>query len=76
MNAITVTLSDERLLKLTKMANSLGITTEELVRLSVEDLLGKPDQAFEEATKKVLEKNAELYRRLAGCTAISNWGRY
>jgi hypothetical protein len=65
MNAITVTLSDERLLKLTRMADSLGITTEELVRLSVEDLLGKPDQAFEEATKKVLEKNAELYRRLA-----------
>jgi len=65
MNAITVTLSDERLLKLTKMADSLGITTEELVRLSVEDLLGKPDQAFEEATRKVLEKNAELYRRLA-----------
>ena len=65
MNAITVTLSDERLLKLTKMADSLGITTEELVRLSVEDLLGRPDQAFEEATKKVLEKNAELYRRLA-----------
>ena len=65
MNAITITLSDERLLKLTKMADSLGITTEELVRLSVEDLLGKPDQAFEEATKKVLEKNAELYRRLA-----------
>ena len=65
MNAITITLSDERLLKLTKMADSLGITTEELVRLSVEDLLSRPDQAFEEATKKVLEKNAELYRRLA-----------
>ena len=65
MNAITVTLSDERLLKLTKMADSLGITTEELVRLSVEDLLSRPDQAFEEAARKVLEKNAELYRRLA-----------
>ena len=39
MNAITITLSDERLLKLKEMAKRFGIMPEELVRLSVEDLL-------------------------------------
>ncbi len=65
MNAITITLPDERLLKLREMADGFGVTPEESVRLSVEDLLTRPDRAFEEATRKVLEKNAELYRRLA-----------
>lgn len=65
MNVITITLPDERLLKLKEMAEIFGVTPEELVRLSVEDMLTRPDRAFEEATRKVLEKNAELYRRLA-----------
>lgn len=65
MNVITITLPEERLLKLKEMADSLGVTSEELVRLSIDDLLTRPDRAFEEATRKVLEKNAELYRRLA-----------
>lgn len=65
MNAITITLPDERLLKLKEMADSLGVTSEELVRLSIDDLLTRPDRAFEDATREVLEKNAELYRRLA-----------
>ena len=64
MNVITITLPEERLLKLKEMADSLGVTSEELVRLSIDDLLTRPDRAFEEATRKVLEKNAELYRRL------------
>lgn len=65
MNTITITLPDERLLKLKEMADSFGVTSEELIHLSIEDLLTRPDRAFEEATRKVLEKNAELYRRLA-----------
>ncbi len=65
MNAITITLPEERLLKLKEMADSLGVTSEELVRLSIDDLLTRQDRAFEEATREVLEKNAELYRRLA-----------
>ena len=65
MNVIRIMLPDERLLKLKELADSFGVTPEALVRLSVEDLLIRPDRAFEEATRKVLEKNAELYRRLA-----------
>lgn len=38
---------------------------EELVRVSIEELLSRPDEAFERAVEYVLEKNAELYQRLA-----------
>jgi hypothetical protein len=33
--------------------------------VGVEELIAKPDEKFEEAARHVLEKNAELYRRLA-----------
>jgi predicted transcriptional regulator len=65
MSAITVTLPDERLVKLKEIAANLGVTPEELVRLSVEELLTRPDQAFQQAVERVLEKNKELYGRLA-----------
>jgi hypothetical protein len=65
MKEITITLPDQKLLKLKEMAEHFGITPEALVRLSVEDLLTRPDQAFEAATSRVLDKNADLYSRLA-----------
>jgi len=65
MSAITVELPDERLLRLKEIAASSGVTPEELVRLSVEQLLTRPDGAFQEAMQRILDKNRELYRRLA-----------
>ena len=65
MSAITITLPDERLVKLREIAASFGVTPEDLVRLSVEELLTRPDQAFEEAVNAVLSRNQELYKRLA-----------
>lgn len=46
-------------------ATRLGIAPEDLVRAAVTDLLTAPDQAFQAASKRILERNAELYRRLA-----------
>jgi predicted transcriptional regulator len=65
MSAITVTLPDERLAKLREFASRLSVTPEELVRVSIDDLLDQPDESFERAVDPVLRKNAELYRRLA-----------
>jgi hypothetical protein len=65
MTAITITLSDDRLLKLKEMATEIGVTPEELVRVSIEELLAKPEDSFKQAVAYVLKKNAELYRRLA-----------
>lgn len=65
MNTITLALPEDRLLKLKEMAGRLGITPEDLVRVSVEELLGRPEEDFRKATDYVLKKNADLYRRLA-----------
>jgi hypothetical protein len=62
---ITITLPDDRLLKLKERATRLSVSPEELVRVSIEELLSRPDEAFQRAVNYVLEKNAELYRRLA-----------
>ena len=64
MSTITITLPDERLNRLERRAADLGITVEELVRLSVDELLAKTDEAFEQAVNRVLEKNKDLYERL------------
>jgi hypothetical protein len=65
MTSISVTLPNDRLLKLQEIAARLGVTPEDLVRISIEELLARPDDAFQQAVDYVLNKNAELYRRLA-----------
>jgi hypothetical protein len=65
MNAITITLPADHLVRLQELAARFGVSPEELVRVGVEELLARPDDAFERTVKEVLEKNAELYRRLA-----------
>ncbi|MCI0393467.1 MAG: DNA-binding protein [Chloroflexi bacterium] len=65
MTSITITLPDDRLQKLNEIANRFSITPEELVRASVEELLTRPDEEFLQALEYILDKNAELYRRLA-----------
>lgn len=65
MSFITIDLAEERLLKLREIAARLGVSPEELVRMSVEELLARPEEDFQRASDYVLRKNAELYRRLA-----------
>jgi hypothetical protein len=65
MSTITVDLPEEHLVKLEEMARQLGVVPEELVRVSIEELLARPEADFEQAVAYVLTKNAELYRRLA-----------
>ncbi len=64
MTTITLTLPDEDIEKLKEMAMRLHISPEELARLSIQDLLARPDEAFQSAADYVLNKNAELYKRL------------
>ncbi len=65
MTTITISLPDDRLLKLKEAAAHLGVAPEELVRVSIEELLTRPEEDFNRAVDYVLRKNAELYRRLA-----------
>jgi predicted transcriptional regulator len=65
MSSITVTVSDDRLAKLKEIAGRYSISPEDLIRVSIDELLARPDETFEKAAKCVLNKNSELYRRLA-----------
>ena len=65
MSAITIDLPDEHLSRLEEVAARFGLSAEELARIGIEELLARPDEKFESASDYVLNKNAELYRRLA-----------
>ena len=62
---ITISLPDDRLQKLKEIAARFSVAPEELVRVSIEELLTRPEEEFRRALEYVLNKNAELYRRLA-----------
>ena len=65
MSTLTIALTEERLQKLEEIARRFQIAPEELVRVSIEELLSLPDDNFRKALDLVLKKNAELYQRLA-----------
>ncbi len=65
MTTLTITLPDDTLARLKEIAARFQISPEDLARLSVEELLSRPDDAFQHATDYVLKKNTDLYQRLA-----------
>ncbi len=65
MTRITIPLSEERLAQLRVLAEQAGLAPEEFLRRQVEQLLDQPDEQFRQAAAHVLQKNAELYRRLS-----------
>ncbi len=64
METITITVTNDRLIKLKQVAADFDVTLEELVCLSVENLLLQPEVAFQRAMEYTLDKNRELYQRL------------
>ena len=65
MTTITISISDDRMRQLREKASHFQVAPEELVRVSLEDLLARPEEDFRQALEYVLKKNAELYQRLA-----------
>lgn len=65
MATLTISLSDEEMRRLETIGKREGLTVEQMVRLGINDFIGPPDDAFHAAAKRVMEKNAELYRRLS-----------
>lgn len=51
--------------KLSAEAKRLGIAPEDLARAALSDLLSAPDADFQNAARRVLTKNRDLYKRLA-----------
>lgn len=65
MQTLEVELPDQTAAKLEEAAQTLGVTSAQLLQLSVEEKLARLDVDFQAAASYVLDKNAELYRRLA-----------
>lgn len=65
MSSITIDIQDEQLQKLQELANSQGLSPEELLQASLKDWLSSPKPESTQAMDYVLKKNAELYQRLA-----------
>jgi len=65
MTTIIVQLEEAKAQSLREKAKRYGLNQEEFLTASLEDLIGQPDNDFDEAARRVLSKNKELYRRLA-----------
>ncbi len=65
MSTLTITLSEDRLARLQEIASRFNVKAEDLARVSIEELLRQPDETFKQAAEYILNKNADLYRRLA-----------
>jgi hypothetical protein len=65
MQTIEVQLTEQIAAKLQEAAQRLGVTIEDLLHASVKEKLARLDEDFLTATSYVLEKNTELYQRLA-----------
>lgn len=64
MKNITISIPEDRLLKLEKTASNMGVSVEELLLMGVEAVVNQPEDSFNQAIAYVLNKNAELYQRL------------
>ena len=60
MNTITIAISDERLLKLQKVAADLNLSIEELLLMGLENLLAEREVSSPHTATDILNKNAEL----------------
>ena len=65
MTTITLRIEDAKAEALREKAGRYGLLPEQFLRASVEDLIGQPEPDFDEAARRALSKNQELYRRLA-----------
>ncbi|MEC4889035.1 MAG: hypothetical protein RI101_03140 [Nitrospira sp.] len=65
MPTLTTSLSEEEMRRLKNLSGDEGLTVEQMVRLCVRDWIAQPDELFQSTAPRVLEKNADLYRRLS-----------
>lgn len=60
--AIQLTKNQEQ--RLAEMANRLNISASSLAEAVVRDMVNQPESDFERVSKRLLEKNRDLYERL------------
>lgn len=62
---ISIKLPEDTERRLVQTAKRLNVRIEELAAAAVRDLVAPLDEDFEITARRVLEKNRDLYRRLA-----------
>lgn len=62
---ITVQLDDAQSQRLRAIAEEFRVDPLELAKAAIDDLVSRPPSDFDQAAQYVLDKNRELYRRLA-----------
>jgi len=65
MKTVKLELPEQIAAKLQEAAQKLGLMPEQLLQISVEEKLARLDVEFLKAATYVIEKNDELYQRLA-----------
>jgi hypothetical protein len=59
MTEVTLTLTDEEMLRLEELSGQLGLSVTQLVRLGIRSLVNQPDDTFRAAADRVWKKNAD-----------------
>ena len=62
---ISIDVPDADMKRLEEVAGRLNVSAEELASAAVRDLLSQNEAEFERVAARVLEKNRDLYKRLA-----------
>jgi len=65
MKVLELQLPEQTASKLQEAAERLSVSPEQLSILSIEEKLAQLDEEFSRSVEYTLQKNAELYRRLA-----------
>ena len=65
MARITVEIDDSKAALLREKAEKFGILPDQFVAASIEDIISRPEPEFENAMRRVISKNKELYKRLS-----------
>lgn len=65
MTTVTLQLPDEIFKSLQQLAEKYELSPQELIQASIEQMLASPEPTFADALDHVLNKNEELYKRLA-----------
>jgi antitoxin FitA len=65
MKTLTLAVSEGLFQRLEEIARQKSIAAEEVAQLVLEEWLGRSRADFDKVVRYVMEKNAELYKRLA-----------
>lgn len=65
MTTLSISLPDEKAQQLKNKAEQHGLSLQDYLAAAVDDILVRKDQHFECVADRILNKNSELYKRLA-----------